>query len=266
MTSSNQKQLCRKNRKINSKENMFLITKTNLKRIEKTESPKLLFHPLMCKNNLIFEIEWVKGEKEIYLTGSFGQVTKNFVYKKVQKRYTYSKLDINKQLRILKFKVNGNIKISSIYAISKNKSNSKKEEKLSLYHNNETFSISTKDSSSDFLPTNVNNQNVDILYAKKNYCNYFPKKNEMREKAEKIPSHFPKEFYHEVNKFHNQIGEKEFLNLKETNIFNSNNDSYKAIDKKDHLLLNHYTHNNNNKIFSLTIRNRHKNTTFVYYK
>ena len=263
MTSSNQKQLYRKNRKKNTKENMFLIP--DRKRIEKIESRKLLFHPLIYKNNLIFEIEWEKGEKEIYLTGSFGRVNKNFVYKKSQKRYTYSKLDINKQFRKLKFKVNGNIKISSIYAISNSKINSKKEENLSLYHNNETLSVSTKDSSSDFLQTNVNNQNVDILYAKKNYCNYFPKKNEMREKAEKIPFHFPKEFYQEVNKFHNEIGEKEFLNLKETNIFNSNNDSYKAIDKKDHLLLNHFTHNKN-KIFSLTIRYRHKNTTFVYYK
>ena len=67
-----------------------------------------------------------------------------------------------------------------------------------------------------------------------------------------------------------EIGSKEYLLLDKNDVFNSNNDSYKIIDKKDHIMLNHLINkkkiNNNNIINSVVIKYRHKNTTFIYYK
>ena len=61
---------------------------------------------------------------------------------------------------------------------------------------------------------------------------------------------------------------KEVLILKDNNVFNSNNDSYKIINRNDHILLNHFCQKIVNKriINSFTIRFRQKNSTFVYYK
>lgn len=265
-SSSNQKQLSINSRKFQKKnrnclkKNMFLIP--NRKRIEKIESPKHLFHPLIHKKNPIIEIEWNQGEKEIYMKGSFGYLNKNFVSKKIEKIYMYSKFDINKQFKKLKYKVNGNIKIIFLYTLSNKQI---KEKNIPLSQKNQNISISTKDSSFNSLQKSKININKDIFYSKKYYSNYFPKREEMREKADKMPSHFPMEFFLEFNKFHYDIGKKEFFDLKETNVFNSNNDSYKIIDKKDHLLLNHFFQRNYS-INALTIRYRNKNTTFLYYK
>ncbi len=91
----------------------------------------------------------------------------------------------------------------------------------------------------------------------------------MKEKADKKICHFPIECFHDVNYEHNQIGKKDFLILKESSVYNSNNDSYKKIDIKDHIFLNHLCNkkiNNKTIINSTTIRCRHKNVTFVYYK
>ena len=85
---------------------------------------------------------------------------------------------------------------------------------------------------------------VNFDFSKKNYCNYIPKINEMNYKACQKPSFFPEEIFCGINKSHNEIGSKEFLDLKEY-YFCSNNDSYKITDKKDHFLINHFLHKNN---------------------
>ena len=141
---------------------------------------------------------------------------------------------------------------------------------------NGNCSSSTKDSSycsiinnnKNNLKTLINKKIIDFEYSKNYYCNYIPNKIEMREMADKKPCHLPIECFHGENITHNEIGDKEFLDLKEENIFNSNNDSYKIIEKKDHILLNHLCIKNLNKKFinSFTIKYRHKNTTFLYYK
>ena len=90
----------------------------------------------------------------------------------------------------------------------------------------------------------------------------------MRHSAKKIPCHFPIECFHGTNQIHNEIGNKEYLTLTNKSVFNSNNDSYKNIDRKEHFLLNHLCQKNVDKklINSFTVKYRHKNTTFVYYK
>ena len=129
-------------------------------------------------------------------------------------------------------------------------------------------SISTKDSSSNFI-FESNKKNIDFSLSKKIYCNYYQKENEMKEIADKKPCHFPTECFHGMNQFHREIGYKEYVVLDKNGVFNSNNDSYKIIDKKAHIVLNHLINKkniNNNIINSITIKYRHKNTTIIYYK
>ncbi len=99
---------------------------------------------------------------------------------------------------------------------------------------------------------------INFIFSKKNYCNYYPKRGEMRERLDKVPCHFPMTCFHGVDQHHNEIGNIEYLCLKDDNIFNSNNESYKIIDKKNHLLLNHICQKNVDKkiINSFTFRYR----------
>ena len=133
-------------------------------------------------------------------------------------------------------------------------------------------SSSTKDSSfiteNKIKKNNSINVNIDFAFSIKNYCNYIPKKEEMKQQPSKIPCNFPTECFHGENKFHNDIGNKDYLNLEKNSYFNMNSDSYKIIEKKDHILLNHFCIKNVNKqtINSLIIKYRNKNTTFLYFK
>ena len=178
--------------------------------------------------------------------------------------------DYLKVFKKLKFKSEGNIKVNSVYLLSKKITMNKNES--SWKANRKKISISTKESSF-FTNESTNKINIDFSFSKKNYCNYYPKLNEMEIIANKIPCYFPIECFHGVNEYHKEIGSKEFLILDKNNVFNisSNNESYKIIDKKDHIFLNHLIKkkskiNNNNVINSVSIRFRHKNTTFIYYK
>ena len=151
----------------------------------------------------------------------------------------------------------------------KNKKDTQKKNKDIIVSNldNENASASTKDSSLNSIKMGNENNKINFQFSKKFYCNYYPKKKEMREMPDKKPTYFPNECFHGVNYFHNEIGNKEFLNLTDNNIYNNNIDEYKIIDRKDHLLLNHLTNKNVNKksINSVTIKYRHKNATFLYY-
>ena len=86
----------------------------------------------------------------------------------------------------------------------------------------------------------------------------------MNHKPSQKPNFFPIEIYLGLNNFKNNIGNIDYLYLKE-NIFCFANDSYKIINKKEHILLNHLFQKKK-KINSMSIRYRHKNSTFIYYK
>ena len=236
------------------------------KNCENIEFLKIHSFPLIINKQRKDIIESDEEEKGKYLNNTIGL----FLSKNKEVLYNFFNLFLNNIIHKLKIKINKKEinNICFIYANPKTKIN--KKEILVINENN---SISTKDSFSLFpLPkgkiSNSNNKNINFDYSKKNYCNYIPNEKEMREKAERIPCHFPIECYHGINQSHNNIGNKEFLNLSENNIFSINNDSYKTIDKKDHLFLNHLCHKFNNKsiINSFTFKYRHKNATFVYYK
>ena len=151
------------------------------------------------------------------------------------------------------------------------KKNQEKNSCLNFGNENISISISTKDSSFSSTKKNCNNNksiNIDFKYSTKNYCNYIPIKDEMMEKPHKVPCFFPIETFHGQNESHYSIGDKQLLNIETKSYFNKNNDSYKAIDRKDHILINHLCRRTVNKkiINSFTIKFRHKNTTFLYFK
>lgn len=240
------------------------------------------------------KIIWTEGGKEVYLTGTFCNWNKFYLMEKDTKNdIFYIILDLPQGFNQFKFKVDGLWKNSSVYPKLNNHGNINNY--LEITHkNNDNTNESTVESSSisninknnnindnniiDFN-SNKNNKNViinsikiDFSFSKKNYCNYYPKKSEMREFTDKKPFHFPTECYHGVNETQNKIGNKNHLFLKENDIY-SGNYSYKNIERKDHVLLNHLCQRKNknyNKngsfINSVTIKYRHKNTTFLYYK
>ena len=237
---------------------------------ENWELHKLHSFPLIIKENK-YIIDWNEEEKGKYLNlnGFFDKIGPHPI-KNNEIIYKFFKFILNKNIYKLKIKVNKKMKINSICLIYTNPKTSSNKTKIILINNK---SISTKDSSDISISKNEANHNnkniyIDFAYSQKNYCNYFPKGNEMRINAEKIPTHFPIECYHGVNQIHNNIGKKEFLELKDNNIFCMNNDSYKSIDKKEHLFLNHLYQKNVNKriISSFTFKYRLKNSTFIYYK
>lgn len=248
--------------------NKNLISSSN-KKLGNLKSRKYLHFNLINRIKEEILIEWKDEDREIYLVGNIGNFNKFFVSKKNKRRYI--NLYSNKYIQKLKFKVDGNLKISYIYFIYNKFNALKDKENLSLFYDKRNLSTSTKDSS--LLLENKNNiqnkndENENLIFAKKNFCNYFPKKYEMKDKADKKPCHFPTETFHGINSFHNEIGNKKYLILKDNNIFNSNTDSYKNIDKKEHILLNHLFQKIVNKkiINSFTIKYRHKNSTFIYY-
>lgn len=250
-----------------SNKNIFSFKRKNMKKLD---PPKYLPHSLLKKSLNKIIIEWGEGEKQIYLTGCLGNLNKFFFSKLSSKTNFYSKLDFNLSFQKLKFKSKGNLKINSIYLFTNKSDSFKKKENIFLRKNKKKLTESTNDSSFESLvkTKEKNNETNNLGFAKKNYCNYFPKLHEMNKNFCKMPLFFPTNCFNGINYSHNEIGNKIFLNLKEINIFNSNNNSYKAIDKKDHLLLNHFCQKNRSKnvISSLTIRYRHKNTTFLYYK
>ena len=131
-------------------------------------------------------------------------------------------------------------------------------------------SISTKDSSFSSTKKSSNNNfiNTNFEYSKKNYCNYIPTREETSKKACLMPCYFPIYTFHGINTNHNIIGKSQLLNLEGTSYFNKNSDSYKSIERKDHILINHLCQKIIDKkiINSFTIKYRHKNTTFLYFK
>ena len=240
------------------------------------------------------KIIWAEGGKEVYLTGTFCNWNKFYLMEKDTKNdIFYIILDLPQGFNQFKFKVDGLWKNSSVYPKLNNHGNINNYLEITP-KNNDNTNESTVESSSisninknnnindkniiDFN-SNKNNKNIiinsikiDFSFSKKNYCNYYPKKNEMREFTDKKPFHFPTECYHGVNETQNKIGNKNHLFLKENEIY-SGNYSYKNIERKDHVLLNHLCQRKNknyNKndsfINSVTIKYRHKNTTFLYYK
>ena len=208
--------------------NINLISSSG-KKIQDIKYRNTFSFPLFSNKKEEILIEFKEEEKELYLIGSFSFLDKFFVIKKNEKRYMISKLYSYKYIIKPQFKVNSKIKISYIYCIYNKQ---KDKENIFLNFTNKNFGKSTNDSSI----SSINN----FIFEKKNFCNYYPKKFEMKDKPCEKPCHFPIEIFHRINSFKKENENKEVLILKDNNVFNSNNDSYKIINRKDHILLNHF--------------------------
>lgn len=260
--------------------------------VKKIKNKNFFSLSFLAKKKEKTKIIWAEGGKEIFLTGSFCNWNKFYLMKKDNKNeYFYYILDLPKDFHQFKFKVDGLWKNSSIYPKFNNNGNINNYYDNSSLFNNQNITTSTVESSltsnafnnnrinmkiinNNRINTNIsnnnnkNNINIDFSYSKKNYCNYYPKINEMREYTDKKPCYFPNLTYQDINQIQNKIGNKNYLYLKKK-IFIGNN-SYKNIERKDHILLNHLCQRENNQktflINSITVRYRHKNSTFLYYK
>lgn len=239
------------------------------KNIKNFESSKFRFFPLFHTNNNGIDIKWKEGKKEIFVIGKCHFANIALSFKKSEKEFLKFKFYLSKYISLnkLSFNINEQIRINNLLRKLKKPTKIKEEERI--LKDEETQSLKTKESSTKSIrKSKINNIIIDFAFSKKNFCNYYPNKREMKELADKKPSHFPLECFHGVNSFHNHLGKKEFLDLNENSI-NYKNDSYKIIDRKDHILLNHFCQKinvNNNINYSITIKYRHKNTSFVYYK
>ena len=197
------------------------------------------------------------------------KINKNSDFKTLRpnkSRIIFSKRYMNENLNFNKLFTDK--KIDKQYLKTKKTDKQKNKDVIAPITDNENPSASTKDSSFSSIKLVNENEKINFQFSKKFYCNYYPKKPELREFPDKKPIHFPSECFHGVNYFHNEIGKKEFLNLTNNSIYNNNIDEYKIIDRKDHLLLNHLCHQNKKQkiINSITVKYRHKNTTFLYYR
>lgn len=205
------------------------------------------FQLLLNRSNKDINIDYQNKEKNI---------NKYFHDKNIENIYRNLELNI---IFIKSYVDNRIIKLNNCTNAKNNKNNLNNK----VNKNEKKDNISPKDTLS--LNANINKKKyIDYSFSKKNYCNYFPKKIEMNFKPCAKPSLFPNETFLGINKFKNEIGSKEYLELKDK-IFCCENDSYKIIEKQDHSLLGHFLQKDN-KINSIVIRYRHKNSTFIYYK
>ena len=109
------------------------------------------------------------------------------------------------------------------------------------------------------------------------YSNYFPSKNELKEKIPELPIQYKSCINMNLFSKQNSIGNTNFIKIRENNIL-SDNISFKNIENISHGQINHlnvnnkqFQNNNNNRnnkkiICSVSSRYRNKYTTFVYYK
>lgn len=61
----------------------------------------------------------------------------------------------------------------------------------------------------------------------------------MNKRPSQIPQFFPIQTFLGIDKSHLEIGDRNYLNIKESS-FCSENDSYKIFEQKSHILLNHF--------------------------
>ena len=61
----------------------------------------------------------------------------------------------------------------------------------------------------------------------------------MNKRPSQIPQFFPIQTFLGIDKSHLEIGDRNYLNIKESS-FCSENDSYKIFVQKGHILLNHF--------------------------
>lgn len=226
--------------------------------------------------------EWDKGGNNVYVTGNFCNWNQFFLMKKDKNGKFNLNLNLPKGIYQYKFKVDEEWEYNEKFPTCNENgfinnyidtNNLQNEPKIIEETTNTRNSTNTTDNN-DYSKISKKSKNYSYL-KQKNYTNYIPNKDEMKEKIPELPIQYKSCI--NINLFSNQnnIGNKKFIRIRERNIL-SDNFSFKNIeiihhDQINHLNLNNKQFINKNNIYkniisSVTSRYRNKYTTFVYYK
>lgn len=208
-------------------------------------------------------------EKHICVTGSFCQWKKQseLNYNENKKRYEIV-INLPKGMYQFKFVVNSVWQYSKKYPITLDNNNNINNY---IYHDNCNNNIKDEKELllSDIFSNSFESSNESLINETcASFGNYFPKRSEMSSKCKRIPFEFKKTFdLIQFNRINQRKGRKHFLSKLEKNILSENN-SYKQLQNKTHILNNHlFTNSKVNKTYmcvSLNMRVRNKITTFVF--
>lgn len=228
-------------------------------------------------NKIPVTFEWESGGNSVYLSGNFCNWNQFFLMEKNKNGKFTLTLHLNKGMIQYKFKVDNEWKYNEKYPTIddngyKNNFIDTTNWEISAEKSEETTNANTEIS----FRQNDNKSfslNYDFHNSQNNYCNYFPKKNEMNDSTMKIPEEYNYEKNIDKNTRQDElgIGSKYYFASKENNIFGDNY-SYKSINPVMPEQINHinYKKKYNNEespiVCSIVSRHRLKFTTFVYYK
>ena len=227
--------------------------------------------------------EWDNGGSNVYVTGSFCNWKQFFLMKKSEDGKYILNLNLPRGNYQYKFKVDNEWKYNEKYPICNENgiinncidtTNWEIIEERTTEANSSNITDNEKSKSKKSFSKIKN-----LSYLKKEYTNYIPNDDELKDTKETIPE-LPIQYrsYNNINLFskQNTIGNDKYYKVHELNIL-SDNLSFKNIGMINHEQINHLNINkeyimnrkNNlhgNAIYSISTKYRHKCTTFVYYK
>ena len=228
-------------------------------------------------NKVPVTFEWESGGNSVYLTGNFCNWNQFFLMKKNPNGKHTLTLNLKKGFIQYKFKIENEWKYNEkcptiIDNGNKNNFIDTTNWEISAETSVDTTNTNTESSFKQNENNKSLNASIEFKNSQNNYCNYFPKKNEMNDLTIKIPE----QYKNKINldkKIGNKIGNKNFFSHEEKNIFGDNY-SYKSIMSVMPVQINHINFKeknikNNSKepiVYSIVSRHRLKFTTFVYYK
>lgn len=227
-------------------------------------------------NKVPVTFEWESAENSVFLTGNFCNWNQFFLMKKNPNGKFTLTLNLKKGFIQYKFKIDNEWKYNEKFPTiidngNKNNYVDTTNWEISAENSLETTNTNTESS----FKQNENNKSfyttIEFKNSQNNYCNYFPKKNELNDLI-KVPEQYKNKINLDKKIGQNKIGDKKFFSYEEKNILGGNY-SYKSIMSVMPEKINHiHCKERNIKIkekksiiYSFISRNRLKFTTFVYF-
>ena len=216
----------------NSEENNNSIIEKDI--LDKNSNSKI--------NKVPVTFEWESGGNSVYLTGNFCNWNQFFLMKKNPNGKHTLTLNLKKGFIQYKFKIENEWKYNEkcptiIDNGNKNNFIDTTNWEISAETSVDTTNTNTESSFKQNENNKSLNASIEFKNSQNNYCNYFPKKNEMNDLTIKIPE----QYKNKINldkKIGNKIGNKNFFSHEEKNIFGDNY-SYKSIMSVMPVQINH---------------------------
>ena len=228
-------------------------------------------------NKIPVTFEWESGGNSVYLSGNFCNWQQLFLMEKQSNDKHTLTLYLNKGFIQYKFKIDNEWKYNENYPTTIDNGNKNNyidttNWEISAEKSEETTNSTTESSfkQCDCKSLNLNNE---FQNSQNNYCNYYPKLEEMNGNITKTPEEYKNKKNFDKNRRKSKIKNNNYISNNEDNICGENY-SYKNIRPIKHELINHMNYiikNNkdiqkNTTVCSIVARHRLKFTTFVYYK